>query len=59
MLLLCGRLARGSHLSNGIGLPGDCAVTRMNMGWELPGTFNASIQIRNIGLRAVSMFFET
>ena len=25
--------------------PGDYAVTGMNVGWELPGTFDASIQI--------------
>jgi len=37
---------------------GDYAVTGMNMDWELPGTFDASIQIRNLGLRAVVMFCE-
>jgi len=35
---------------------GDYAVVGMNMGWELPGTFDASIQIRDLGLRAVLMF---
>lgn len=33
--------------------PGDYAVVGMNMGWELPGTFDASIQIRDFGLLAV------
>jgi len=33
--------------------PGDYAVTGMNMGWELPGTFDASIQIRDLGILAV------
>ncbi len=33
--------------------PGDYAVTGMNMGWELPGTLDASIQIRDFGLIAV------
>jgi len=32
---------------------GDYAVVGMNMGWELPGTFDASIQIRDFGLLAV------
>jgi len=33
--------------------PGDYAVVGMNMGWELPGTFDASIQIRDLGLQAI------
>ena len=33
--------------------PGDYAVTGMNMGWELPGTFDASIQIRDLGILTV------
>jgi len=33
--------------------PGEYAVTGMNMGWELPGTLDASIQIRDFGLLAV------
>ncbi|MCK4788878.1 MAG: hypothetical protein KAV87_34370, partial [Desulfobacteraceae bacterium] len=33
--------------------PGDYAVTGMNMGWELPGTFDASIQIRDLDILAV------
>ncbi len=33
--------------------PGDYAVMGMNMGWELPGTLDASIQIRDFGLHAV------
>jgi predicted phosphodiesterase len=33
--------------------PSDYAVVGMNMGWELPGTFDASIQIRDFGLTAV------
>jgi hypothetical protein len=33
--------------------PGDYAVVGMNMGWELPGTFDASIQIRDLALTAV------
>jgi len=32
--------------------PSDYAVVGMNMGWELPGTFDASIQIRDFGLQA-------
>jgi len=32
--------------------PGDYAVVGMNMGWELPGTFDASIQIRDLALTA-------
>jgi hypothetical protein len=32
---------------------GDYAVTGMNMGWELPGTFDASMQIRDLGILAV------
>jgi len=36
--------------------PGNYAVVGMNMGWELPGTFDASIQVRDLGLRAVLMF---
>jgi hypothetical protein len=31
----------------------DYAVTGMNMGWELPGTFDASMQIRDLGILAV------
>ena len=33
--------------------PSDYAVTGMNMGWELPGTLDASIQIRDFGLMAI------
>jgi predicted phosphodiesterase len=33
--------------------PSDYAVTEMNLGWELPGTFNASIQIRDLEILAV------
>ncbi|MGB2864030.1 MAG: hypothetical protein WBC05_11940 [Sedimentisphaerales bacterium] len=33
--------------------PVDYAVTGMNMGWELPGTLDASIQIRDFELQAV------
>ena len=33
--------------------PGDYAVVGMNMGWELPGTLDASIQIRDFALTAV------
>lgn len=33
--------------------PGDYAVVGMNMGWELPGTFDASIQIRDFALHAI------
>ena len=32
---------------------GHYAVVGMNMGWELPGTFDASIQIRDLALTAV------
>jgi len=35
---------------------GDYAVTGMNMGWEPAGTFEASIQIRDLGLRAGLLF---
>lgn len=29
------------------------AVTGMNMGWELPGTFDASVQVRDLSVLAV------
>jgi len=33
--------------------PADYAVVGMNMGWELPGTFDVAIQIRDLALTAV------
>ena len=33
--------------------PSDYAVVEMNMGWELPGTFDAAMQIRDLALTAV------
>jgi hypothetical protein len=32
---------------------GDYGIMGINMGWELPGTFDASMQIRGLGIRAV------
>jgi hypothetical protein len=32
---------------------GDYGITGINMGWELPGTFDASMQIRDLGILAV------
>lgn len=33
--------------------PADYAVAGMNMGWELPGTLDASVQVRDFGVLAV------
>ena len=33
-------------------IPGDYAVAEMKMGWEMPGTFDASIQIRDLKILA-------
>ncbi len=43
--------ARREYLTNSN--PGDYAITEMNMGWELPGTFDVSIQIRDLEILAV------
>jgi len=32
---------------------GDYGIMGMNMGWELPGTFDASMQIRDLGIMAI------
>ena len=32
---------------------GDYGIMAINMGWELPGTFDASMQIRDLGILAV------
>ena len=32
---------------------GDYGIMGINMGWELPGTFDASMQIRDLGILAV------
>lgn len=34
-------------------LPEELAVSNMNLGWELPGTFDVEMNIRNLELRAV------
>jgi hypothetical protein len=34
---------------------GDYAVVNMNMGWEIPGTFNAAVQVRGLQISAVPM----
>ncbi len=31
--------------------PGDYAIGGMNMGWELPGTFDVDMQVRNLSLK--------
>jgi hypothetical protein len=31
----------------------DYAVANMNIGWEVPGTFDVSMQIRDLGINAV------
>ena len=31
--------------------PGDYYIGGMNMGWELPGTFDVAMQIRNLSLK--------
>ena len=31
--------------------PADYAIGGMNMGWELPGTFDVAVQIRNLSLK--------
>jgi hypothetical protein len=31
--------------------PGDYAIGGMNMGWELPGTFDVELEIRNLSLK--------
>jgi hypothetical protein len=33
--------------------PRDYAVANMNIGWEVPGTFDASMQIRDLSINAV------
>jgi len=33
--------------------PHDYAVANMNLGWEIPGTFDAAIQIRDLGISAI------
>lgn len=33
---------------------GDYSLTGMNLGWELPGTFNVALQIRRLSLRVAS-----
>jgi len=30
---------------------GDYAIGGMNMGWELPGTFDVELEIRNLSLK--------
>lgn len=43
-------VARG-YLENGEA--GDYAVVNMNLGWEIPGTFDAAMQIRDLAIVAV------
>jgi len=31
--------------------PGDYAIGGLNMGWELPGTFDVELEIRNLSLK--------
>ena len=33
--------------------PEDLELTGMNFGWEVPGTFDAGLQIRNLSIRIV------
>jgi len=40
------------HLSSSD--PEDYAVVNMNLGWEIPGTFNAGIQVRDLEVSAIS-----
>ncbi len=35
------------------GAPGDYAVVNMNLGWEIPGTFDAAMQIRDLAISTV------
>jgi hypothetical protein len=42
---------RGSHLSSDN--LSDYAVVNMNMGWEIPGTFDAAIQIKDLDITAI------
>jgi hypothetical protein len=35
------------------GATGDYAVVNMNLGWEIPGTFDAAMQIRDLAISAV------
>ncbi len=34
-------------------MPEDLELTGMNFGWEVPGTFDAGLQIRNLSIRIV------
>ncbi|MHC4556675.1 MAG: metallophosphoesterase family protein [Planctomycetota bacterium] len=43
--------AKRGHLKSS--KPGDYAVTEMNIGWEAPGTFDASIQIQDLEISAI------
>jgi len=40
------------HLSSSD--PKDYAVVNMNLGWEIPGTFNAGIQVKDLEVSAIS-----
>ena len=31
----------------------DYAVVNMNLGWEMPGTFDAAMQVRDLRIRAI------
>jgi hypothetical protein len=34
--------------------PHDYAVVNMNLGWEMPGSFSAAMQVRDLSIRAIS-----
>ena len=34
-------------------VPADLVLTGMNFGWEVPGTFDAGLMVRNMSIRVV------